>query len=432
MVFMPHWPKVMGSKPIYYDLERINELMGRLGNPHEKIPPVIHIAGTNGKGSTTAFIRAIMEAAGYVTHVYTSPHLLNFNERIVLAGKEITNDYLTQIMEECRIATGDMMITFFEGTTAGAFLAFSKIKADVVLLETGMGGRLDATNIIDRPAMTVITPISIDHTEYLGPTIPIIAREKAGIMKKGVTCVVSLQTDEADEALQHESERLGANLLSFGYDWVVEKTASGMSFKNNQFDFPDLPPPSLVGDHQIINAGAAIAATLALENFKIGESAIRRGLQSAKWPARMQYIESGDMASMLPDGWEIWVDGAHNEAGAQVLSCALDDLTPKATYFICGFTKGRSAAKFLSHLKGRAKFVCAVIIQTEPNAQNADSIALEAKETGFNSAPFESIEDALHFIGTNEITPGRIIFCGSLYLASDAMKINSGVECNMG
>lgn len=431
MVFMPHWPKVVGSKPIYYDLERINELMKRLDNPHKKIPPVIHIAGTNGKGSTTAFMRAIMEAAGYVAHVYTSPHLLNFNERIVLAGKEISNDYLTQIMEECRIATGDMMITFFEGTTAGAFLAFSKIKADVVLLETGMGGRLDATNIIDKPAMTVITPVSLDHMEYLGPTIANIAREKAGIMKKDVTCVVSLQNDEADEALQQEATKLGANLLSFGYDWIVEKTENGMSFKSNEFDFPNLPRPSLVGDHQIINAGAAIAATLALEGFNIDEAAIRKGLQTAKWPARMQYIEGGKLNQLLP-GWEIWVDGAHNEAGAQVLSCALDDLPDKPTYFICGFTKGRSASKFLTHLKGQAKFVCSVIIQTEPNAQNADSIALEAKDVGFDTAPFESVEDALDFISKNEVGAGRVVFCGSLYLASDAMKINSGAECEMG
>lgn len=428
MVFMPHWPKVMGSKPIYYDLERITELMVRLGSPHEKLPPVIHIAGTNGKGSTTAFIRAIMEAAGYVVHVYTSPHLLHFNERIVLAGKEITNEYLTQIMEECRIATGDMMITFFEGTTAGAFLAFSKVKADVVLLETGMGGRLDATNIIAKPAMTVITPISIDHTEYLGPNVSTIAREKAGIMKDGVTCVVSLQPDEADEALQQESERLGANLFSFGYDWIVEKTARGMSFKSNEFDLPDLPMPALVGDHQIINAGAAIAATLSLDGFKIDEDAIKRGLKAAKWPARMQKIESGNLLPMLPDGWEIWVDGAHNEAGAHVLGCALDDLAPKPTYFICGFTKGRSATKFLTLLKGKAKFVGGVIIQTEPNAQNADAIAEEAQQVGFNAAPFESIEEALKFIGNSEKEPGRVVFCGSLYLASDAMRINSGVE----
>lgn len=422
---MPHWPKVLGSKPIYYDLERINLLMEKLGNPHLKLPPVIHVAGTNGKGSTTAFMRAILEAAGYKVHVYTSPHLLNFNERIVLAGKEISNDYLTQIMEECRISAGDMMITFFEGTTAGAFLAFSKIEADVVLLETGMGGRLDATNILEKPAMTVITPISIDHTEYLGPTIATITREKAGIMKKDVTCVSSLQTPEANDILQNEANRLGANLLLFGYDWIVEKTASGMAFKSPSFNMDDLPMPALKGDHQIINSGTAITALLALEGFKVDEVAIRKGLQTAKWAARMQPITSGNLTKMLPSGWEIWVDGAHNEAGAQVLSCVLQDLTNKPTYFICGFTKGRSPTKFLTYLKDQAQFVCTVIIETEPNAQNADSIAKEAIDVGFESAPFENIEAALKFIGNHSKNPGRVVFCGSLYLASDAMRINT-------
>lgn len=424
MVFMPHWPKVLGSKPIYYDLERINILMGKLGNPHLKLPPVIHVAGTNGKGSTTAFMRAILEAAGYKVHVYTSPHLLNFNERIVLAGKEITNEYLTQIMEECRISAGDMMITFFEGTTAGAFLAFSKVEADIVLLETGMGGRLDATNILEKPAMTVITPISIDHTEYLGPTIATISREKAGIMKKNVTCVSSLQTPEANDILQHEADKIGANLLLFGYDWIVEKTATGMAFKSKSFNIDDLPMPALKGDHQIINSGTAITATLAIDGFRIDETAIKKGLQSAKWAARMQPITSGNLTKMLPDNWEIWVDGAHNEAGAQVLSCVLSDLEKKPTYFICGFTKGRSATKFLSHLKNQAEFVGAVIIETEPNAQNADGIAAEATNIGFNSAPFENIEEALKFIGKQSNKPGRVVFCGSLYLASDAMRLN--------
>lgn len=426
MVFMPHWPKVLGSKPIYYDLERITKLMTRLGNPHEKLPPVIHVAGTNGKGSTTAFMRAILEAAGYKVHVYTSPHLLNFNERIVLAGSEISNDYLTQVMEECRIATGDMMITFFEGTTAGAFLAFSKVKADIVLLETGMGGRLDATNIIAKPAMTVITPVSIDHTEYLGPTIATITREKAGIMRNGVTCVSSLQTEEAEEILQEEADKAGAKLLSFGYDWVVEKTDDGISFKSQNHEILDLPRPALFGDHQIVNAGTAIAAMLSLENFNIDENAIKKGLETARWAARMQPIKKGKLITMLSPEWEIWVDGAHNEAGAQVLSCTLSDFDKKPTYFICGFTKGRSATNFLKHLKGQADFVCGVIIQTEPNAQNADTIALEAQSVGFEAAPFDSIEDALTFISGHTGEKGRVVFCGSLYLASDAMTINAG------
>lgn len=423
---MPHWPKVIGSKPIYYDLERITELMARLGNPQNKLPPVIHVAGTNGKGSTIAFMRAILEAAGLKVHVYTSPHLLHFNERIVLAGTEISNDDLTQLMEECRIAAGDMMITFFEGTTAGAFLAFSRIKADVVLLETGMGGRLDATNIIEKPAATVITPISIDHTEYLGPTISTIAREKAGIMRKDVTCISSLQTEEADNVLQEEAAKTGADLFAFGYDWVVEKTDSGMSFSSKKHEIPDLPSPALFGDHQVINAGTAIATILSLKNFKIDNNTIKQGLVNAKWAARMQHITKGKLTTLLPEGYEIWIDGAHNESGAQILSCALNDMEPKPTFLICGFTKGRNPTSFFQYLKGQEEHICSVLIQTEQSAQNADSIAKELNNSGFKASPFESIEQALSFIAEyNKGREGRVVFCGSLYLASDAMTLNS-------
>lgn len=423
---MPHWPKVLGVKPIYYDLERINILMQRLGSPQLKLPPVIHIAGTNGKGSTTAFMRSILEAAGYKVHVYTSPHLVNFNERIVLAGNEISNDYLTQIMEECRIAAEDLTITFFEGTTAGAFLAFAKNNADILLLETGMGGRLDATNLVPNPVATVITPISMDHTEYLGPTISTIAREKAGIIKNGAPCIVASQTEEAHQVLEAEAEKLNVELVSFGYDWIVEKNNDGsMNFKDKNHELANLPEPALKGDHQLINSGTAIATLLQLKNFNINRQHIESGLKNVKWPARMQQITNGNLLKHLPENSEIWVDGAHNEAGFQVLSCTLSDLPKMPTYVICGFSKGRQAENLLKHLIGKAKLVIGVLIHTEPGCQNPKIVAKQAETLGFKAASFESVEEALDFIGKSTGTePARAVFCGSLYLASDVFIAN--------
>ncbi|MDA0782382.1 MAG: bifunctional folylpolyglutamate synthase/dihydrofolate synthase [Rickettsiales bacterium] len=423
MVFMPKWPQPLGSKPIDFGLERVLELLEKLGNPHKKLPPVIHYAGTNGKGSTIAFSRAILEAAGYKVHVYSSPHLLNFNERITLAGNDISEPMLEQIVDLCRIKAADMRITFFEGTTAMAYLAFSQVKADIVLLETGMGGRLDATNVIDKPACTVITPISLDHTEYLGPTIPIIAGEKAGIIKQGVPCISSLQFEDAHNVIEAKAEELNAPLFSFGYDWIAEKTESGMVYKSTEGDMK-LPSPALIGDHQIVNAGAAIAALKQLKGFSISDTAYAEGLKKVKWPARMQQLTSGRLIDMLPQGWEIWLDGAHNNAGANVVSCMIDDWKNKPTYLVCGFTRGRNAQEMLSHFKGKVKFVCGMLVQTEIAAQTAHVIADAAKKVGIDAKDFDSIEDAISFLPTLDRTPARIIFCGSLYLASDAMKAN--------
>jgi dihydrofolate synthase/folylpolyglutamate synthase len=423
MVFMPDWPKPLGSKPIDFGLERILDLLNRLGNPHLSLPPVIHIAGTNGKGSTTAFMRAILEAAGYKVHVYTSPHLLNFNERIVLAGNEISDEMLKQMCEECRIAAGDMRITFFEGTTAMAYLAFARVKADIVLLETGMGGRLDATNIIDQPACTVITPISLDHTEYLGPTVEIIAGEKVGILKQNVPCVSSLQFDSVNDVIERKAEELSCPLFSFGYDWVAEKTEDGMIYKSKDGEWA-LPRPALLGDHQIVNAGTAITAIKQLKGFDIPDSAIAEGLKNAKWMARMQNLTSGRLVERLPTGWEIWIDGAHNMAGAHIVSCVMEDWKDKPTYVIAGFTRNRSAKDFFSMFKDKVKFIGGVLVETELSAQTAETVAEAAAELGIPAKAFDSIEDALHYLPTISNEPARVLFCGSLYLASDALKAN--------
>jgi dihydrofolate synthase/folylpolyglutamate synthase len=426
MVFMPKWPLPLGSKPIDFGLERTLELLERLGNPHKKLPPVVHYAGTNGKGSTVAFSKAILEAAGYKVHVYTSPHLLNFNERIHLAGQDISDEMLAEIADECRIIAGDMRVTFFEGTTAMAYLAFSRVKADIVLLETGMGGRLDATNVIDKPACTVITPISLDHMEYLGPTVRIIAGEKAGILKSGVPCISSLQFEEAHDVIEAKAEQLGSPLFAFGYDWVSEKTQNGMVYKS-QNDEIQLPAPSLIGDHQIINSGTAIAALKQLKDFKISEDAYAKGLKKAKWPARMQQLKSGKLVNILPDDWEIWIDGAHNSAGANIVACMIDDWKDKPTYLICGFSKGRNASEMLSHFVGKAKFVCGMLVQTEIAAQTSHVIADVAKNLGMPAKDFYSVEEAVDFLIKLSTEPARIMFCGSLYLASDALKANKGI-----
>lgn len=424
MVFMPKWPKPLGSKPIDFGLERTEELLNRLGNPRKNLPPVVHVAGTNGKGSTIAFMRAILEAAGYKVHVYTSPHLIDFNERIVLAGREISDEYLEELADECRIAADGMRITFFEGTTVLAFLAFSRVKADILLLETGMGGRLDSTNVIN-PVCTVITPISLDHTEFLGPNIPTITGEKVGIMKKGVPCVSSQQFEEADIVIEHKAEQLAAPLFSFGYDWMAEKTESGMAYRSSRGDI-DLPMPSLLGDHQIINAGAAITAIKCLEGFDIPDSAIKQGITKAKWLARMQKLEKGGLTARLPQGWEIWLDGAHNNAGAHIVSCVIEDWKDRPTYVICGFTRGRSAKEFLTHLKGKTDFVCGLLVETELSAQKAGDVAAAAESLEIPAKAFDSLGDAVDFLPSLSSSPARIIICGSLYLCSDALKENGG------
>lgn len=316
MVFMPHWPKILGVPQIKLGLDRILEVLARLDNPQDKLPPVIHVAGTNGKGSTIAFMRSILESAGLKVHCYTSPHLLEFNERITIAGENISDDYLKQTMEVCRIATDTTPITFFEGTTIGAFYAFSQKPADVVLLETGLGGRLDATNVVKKPIATVITTISLDHIEYLGPTIELIAGEKAGIIKEGSDCIISLQTPEAFNVLQNVCDVKNSQSHAFEYDWIVEKTTENkMHFKSEDFEIIT-PLPNLIGEHQIINSANAIATLKKIDKFNISNQNIIDGITNAKWPARMQKITSGFVKEKLKPTQEFWLDGAHNDAAA--------------------------------------------------------------------------------------------------------------------
>ncbi len=430
MVFMPHWPTLLGEKPINYGLERIEALMEKLGNPQLKLPPVVHVAGTNGKGSTLAFLQAILEAAGYRVHRYTSPHLLQFNERIVLAGKPISDDYLHEIMEECRAVADGIPVTFFEGTTAGAFLAFSKVEADIVLLETGLGGRLDATNIIPSPVLTILTPIAMDHMEYLGPTLELIAGEKVGIMKQDCPCVVSLQSEEVIQVIERKAEEKNSKTISLGYDFDIEPLEDeSFMYHQKEGESKHFPVPGLAGAHQYVNAATAITSALALKQFKIDDKHIAKGLQNVQWPARLQRLRAGNLASLLPAKWQLWLDGAHNDAAAHVLACTLEDWQqqqPMKTYVILGMTRGRDVARFLSFMKNHITYVAGILVETEPSAIKAEAVAQAAQSIGIESEAHDSLEDAIIAITElhQGLEPARILITGSLYLSSDALKAN--------
>ena len=430
MVKMPHWPIPMGNKPIDLDLSRVKTLLHLLGEPQNKLPPVIHVAGTNGKGSTTAFLKAIFEGAGYKAHIYNSPHLVRFNERITIAGEEITDDFLYEVTEECRLASEkiNLQTTFFEGTTAAAFLAFSKVKADVVILEVGMGGRFDATNVIDTPAMSIITSIAMDHVEFLGDSLVKIAFEKAGIIKPNCHCVISQQYPEVLELLFKIAESRTSTSYAYEYDWIVSKNSDkSFLYESPQKTF-NLPAPSLQGDHQYINAGNAITAILNLKQFKISDEQIVKGIANAHWPARLQKLIDGRLVKQLPNNWQIWVDGAHNEAGAHALSIWLSDQPPLPTYMLFGMTKGRNCQAFLENFIDKVEHVVGITIEAEPSSYSGEYVKKEAEKMNISSSAYSSIEEALAAIVKIESKPARIIVCGSLYLAGDLLFKNQGLN----
>lgn len=426
MLKMPHWPVPMGEKPIDLELSRVRSLLNAIGNPEKKLPPVIHVAGTNGKGSTTAFLKAIFHEAGYKVHTYTSPHLVYFNERINILGTNISDELLCEVVEECRLAAQkiDLNTTFFEGTTVAALLAFSKIKADLVILEVGMGGRLDATNVIDNPAMSIITSISKDHTEFLGNTLLQIAFEKAGIIKPNSPCVISQQYEEVSELLLEICERNNSINYAYQYDWVCYPDENKNLIYESLEKNLNLPAPSLTGEHQYINAGNAITAALNIESFTIKDEHILEGITKAIWPARLQKLISGEILNNLPKNIEFWVDGAHNEAGAHVLSLWLEEQPKMPTYMIFGMTKGRNCKLFLHNFIGKIKHLAGVLIEAEPASYSGEFVAQEARSLQIPALGYNSIEEALDAIIKMEKSPCRIIACGSLYLAGDILYKN--------
>lgn len=433
--WMPHWPVPQGNRDIQLGLERMNILMEKLGNPHKKLPPIIHVAGTNGKGSTLAYLQAIFESANYRVHKYISPHLRNFCERITLGGDFISKDMIEQLAEECRVASEseNLSMTFFEGITAMAFLAFSRVPADVLLLEVGMGGRLDATNIVSEVLASVITSISFDHMEFLGHTIAKIAAEKAGILRPKTLSIFSWQVSEAMNVLLQTSKPLECKQYACGYDWTFNKNEDNtfnVMINNQSFCFSK---PSLNGIHQYINASTAAVTALQLREFfsKITIEHIAKGISSAIWPARMQKITNGILFTLLPNNIELWLDGAHNEAGAQMLVASLALMQPSAIlYMIHGRTIHRDMKVFLKHFIDAVELVSAIEIMGEPDSEAPHRIQLACNEIGVAAIVSDSINSAVQDIVNyhqnkyGHAVFARIVICGSLFLAGDVMLAN--------
>ena len=412
--------RMMSLHPKIIDLtlDRVWRLLKAVDNPQDKLPAVIHLAGTNGKGSTQAMIRAGLEGAGKAVHAYTSPHLARFHERIRLAGELISEDALTEVLDRCYAANGGENITYFEITTVAGLMAFAETPADYTLLETGLGGRLDATNVVEKPALTVITPISIDHTQFLGETLPEIAGEKAGILKRGVPCVVGPQKDEALEVIEARAAKLGCPLFVHGQHWHFWEERGRLIFQDEN-GLLDLPLPALIGPHQIENAGAAIAA---LRVLGFDEAACEAAMRDVTWPARMQRLKTGPLINAAGDA-ELWLDGGHNPAAGEMLAGVLADLPKRPTHLICGMLNTKDIAGYLRPLAGVADSLTAVSIPDEPNTLPAETTADEATKVGMTARTADTVEAAVTTI-TKADPQSRILICGSLYLAGAILREN--------
>ncbi|MGR3501817.1 bifunctional folylpolyglutamate synthase/dihydrofolate synthase [Pseudaestuariivita sp.] len=403
-------------KIIDLTLDRVWRLLGALDNPERKLPPVVHIAGTNGKGSTQAMLRAGLEGAGHKVHAYTSPHLTRFHERIRLAGELIDESALSDVLDECLAANGPDAITFFEITTCAAILAMSRTPADYTLLEVGLGGRLDATNVVEEPALTIITPVSMDHTQFLGDTLEAIAGEKAGILKRGVPCVVAPQDETALEVIEARAAKVGAPLLVYGQHWHVYEEHGRLVYQD-ETGLCDLPLPNLPGAHQIQNAGAAIAGLRAL-----GAGSLEAAVTQAAWPARLQRLTKGPLADMAPKA-ELWLDGGHNVAAGEALASHLATLPPRFTFAICGMLNTKDVRGFMATLAPVFQSLTAVQIPGEMNTLSAEDTAAAAQDVGLAASTATDVEAAL--AGILAVTPdARVVICGSLYLAGRVLQDN--------
>jgi dihydrofolate synthase/folylpolyglutamate synthase len=405
-------------KLIDLSLGRIERLLAALDHPERRLPPVIHVAGTNGKGSVLAMLRAGLEASGARCHVYTSPHLARFHERIRLAGALIDEEPLAAYLERCEVANAGQPITFFEITTAAAFLAMADAPADYALVEVGLGGRLDATNVIDRPRLTAITPVSIDHQQYLGDALPEIAAEKAGILKRGVPCVVGPQLPDALAVIEARATRLGAPLTVAGQDWQVWEEHGRIAFQDAA-GLVDLPLPSLIGAHQVANAGIALAALRALG---ADESACAAAVTRPEWPARLQRLRRGPLVDAA-GRCELWLDGGHNPAAGAALAEALTRLPPRPLHLVVGMLNTKDVAGFLRPLAARAATLTGVTIPGESATLTADETVAAARALGLQAGPAASPLAAITAIAT-AAPAARILICGSLYLAGQVLREN--------
>ena len=410
----PILDRLHGLYPRLIDLglDRLERLLTQLGHPERRLPPVIHVAGTNGKGSTCAFLRAMAEAAGLRVHVFTSPHLVRFNERFRVAGHLVSDEALALVLERIEAVNAGAPITVFEVVAAAAFVLFAEAPADLCILEVGLGGRGDATNVIRAPAACAITSISMDHAEMLGNTLAAIAAEKAGIIKPGVPVVTGSQVPEVLAVLQGCADRAGAPLLARGREWDIAPHGPGLRF-THPHGVLDLPLPSLPGAHQIDNAGIAVAALRAAGHWSDHAAA---GLARAEWPARMQLLH-GRLAALLPEGWELWLDGGHNPGGGAVLAQHMQGWLDRPTHLVVGMKQAKDTAEFLRPMLPHASTVWAV---QEPGQHLALPIPAIVAASGGVARPGPTVVDALRQLPRG--TPSRVLICGSLYLAGEVLR----------
>ncbi|WP_322100152.1 bifunctional folylpolyglutamate synthase/dihydrofolate synthase [Geminicoccus harenae] len=410
-------------KKIDLSLARMERILAELGHPERALPPVVHLAGTNGKGSTGAYVAAALAASGRRVHRYVSPHLVRFSERILLSGEPIDEALLTDLLEEVERVNAGRPITFFEITTAMAFLAFARTPADLLVLEVGMGGRLDATNVIDRPAVSVITPVSLDHESYLGDTVGQIATEKAGILKPGVPCVLAPQSAEGLTAIERVAAATGTPLVIHDRDWRYELRDGQLCVHDGEARI-ELPRPALEGPHQYVNAAVAALALRRLpEPLRPATSHIARGLASVRWPGRWQRLTSGPMAELLPDGWELRLDGGHNPAAAAALAAMLDALPPgRPVHLVVGMLNTKDADAFLAPLLPRAASCTMVPIPDEPLARAPDELAATAARLGHpaRTAPGH-VAAVAEIVGAAPDSAALVLVCGSLHLAGSVL-----------
>lgn len=414
----PFSARLLARHPQKIDLglDRMRALLKALGDPQDRLPPVVHVAGTNGKGSTIAFLRAMAEGAGLNVHVYTSPHLVRFNERIRLAGELISDEAMAAVLDRVEAVEG-VEATVFEATTAAALLAMAETPGDLALVEVGLGGRLDATNVIDRPLVSVITPVDLDHAEFLGTEIAAVAGEKAGILKAGVPAIVARQDPVAQMVIAAEAERVRAPLTLLGEDFDVWSERGGLSFQNLD-QFLDLPAPVLFGPHQVVNAGMAVAAALELD---LPEEAIAWGLTHAEWPARMQRLTKGPYAEAAASvDAELWLDGGHNPHAARALAETLAQRqarAPRPLALIVGLLANKDAGGFFEALSELDAAVFTTPFEgfhTPPT-----DLAAVARGHGLGAQPCQSPRQALDL--ALRLGAEWVVICGSLYLAGEVL-----------
>jgi dihydrofolate synthase/folylpolyglutamate synthase len=418
-------------KRIDLSLDRVQRLLAALDHPERKLPPVIHVGGTNGKGSTIAFLRAILEAAGKRVHAYTSPHLVNFNERFRIGahggGRLVSDDELAATLEQSERANEGAPITVFEMTTVAGLMLFARNPADVLLMEVGLGGRLDATNVVEHPLATVITPISVDHTEFLGDTIEKIAAEKAGILKRDTPAIVAAQPRDALAVIERQAARLNAPLKIAGENWTATEERGRLVYQD-EAGLLDLPAPKLYGRHQFENAGLAIAALRAIKPLKLAPAGYEAGMIEADWPARLHRLGAGRLVDLAPPGSELWLDGGHNPDGGRAVAAALADLEERVSrplVLIVGMMATKDCAGFLRNFTGLARRMIAVPIPNVEKGLGADTVADAARAIGLPATSRDNLTEALEAARKLDLEPPpRILITGSLYLAGEVLREN--------